>query len=223
MRCFTTASFVLLFACGDDDRVGVDSGTPPRDSGGRIDTGTAGNDAGGRDAPAGGDVFAVEFVTTAGTFVIEADRALAPNGVDRFRELVEAEYFDECRFFRVLPGFVVQFGMHGDPAVNAMWSGRPIPDDPVVGSNTRATVTFATAGPNTRTTQLFVNYGNNTFLDAMGFAPIGEVTTGLDAAESINAEYREMPQQPRIAAEGNAYLDMNFANLDSIMTARIVP
>jgi cyclophilin family peptidyl-prolyl cis-trans isomerase len=178
MRSMTTASFFFLFACGDDDRVAIDSGPSSRDSGGGADTGASGDDGGGTDAPAGGDVFNVEFVTTAGTFVVEADRALAPNGVDRFRELVEAQYYDDCRFFRVVPGFVVQFGMNGDPDVNAMWDRRTIPDDPVVGSNTRGTVTFAaTSAPNSRTTQLFINYGNNTFLNSMGFAPIGRLTS----------------------------------------------
>jgi peptidyl-prolyl cis-trans isomerase A (cyclophilin A) len=219
---FFYVAFVLA-ACGDDDRAIVDAGSGS--DAGRVDGG-AGSDAGPR--PDGGelpgDVFRVEVMSTAGPFVIELDRAAAPNGVDRFRELVEAEYFDGCRFFRVLPGFVVQFGMNGDPAVNAMWDDRTIPDDPVVGSNTRGTVTFAaTSAPNSRTTQLFINFGDNSRLDSMGFAPIGRVISGMEAVDAINAEYGELPQQGRIAAEGNAYLDANFPNLDSIETARLAP
>jgi len=181
---------------------------------------------GGESGPPGedGDEFSVEFRTTAGDFVVDVTPAWSPNGAARFRELVEAEFYDDCRFFRVVPDFVVQFGMNGDPAIDVMWRNRTIEDDPVVESNVLGMVTFAkTASPNSRTTQLFINYGDNSFLDAMGFSPFGVVSSGMSSALAINDEYGEQPDQARIAAEGNAYLDASFPGLDSIITARIVP
>jgi peptidyl-prolyl cis-trans isomerase A (cyclophilin A) len=153
---------------------------------------------------------------------VEVTRSLAPNGADRFYNLVKSGYFKDLGFFRVVPGFMVQFGIHGDPKVAAAWRGANIQDDPVKGSNTRGTITFATAGPNTRTTQLFINYGNNTFLDSQGFSPFGKVTDGMDVVDKINAEYGEKPFQPRVQEEGNAYLKKEFPNLDYIKSATIV-
>lgn len=166
-------------------------------------------------------VFLVDLDTTTGPVVLEIHEAWAPLGVARFRELVESGFYDGARYFRVVPGFVVQFGIAADPAVHAMWSDRPIADDPVVASNERRTVTFATAGPNTRTTQLFVNLGPNASLDAQGFAPIGQVREGMPNVRSINDEYGEAPNPFRIEDEGNAYLDAEFPRLDGIVTARV--
>ena len=175
------------------------------------------------DAPASGATFSVEFTTTTGTFIVDVTRAWSPNGADRFRELVEAGFYDECRFFRVIPGFVVQFGINGDPPTQAIWSNNTIADDPVVESNLRGYVTFAkTNAPNSRTTQLFVNYTDNANLDAGGFSPFAVVRTGMDKLDAINSEYRDSPSQGQITSQGNSYLDATFPNLDSIITARIV-
>lgn len=168
------------------------------------------------------DTFKVKFDTTKGAFTVEVTRSLAPNGADRFYDLVKNGFFKDLGFFRVVPGFMVQFGIHGDPKVAAAWRGANIQDDPVKGSNTRGTITFATAGPNTRTTQLFINFGNNTFLDGQGFSPFGKVTDGMDVVDKINAEYGERPIQPRVQDEGNAYLKKEFPNLDYIKSATIV-
>ena len=169
------------------------------------------------------DSFKVKFDTTKGAFTDQVTRNWAPNGADRFYNLVKSGYFKDTAFFRVVPGFMVQFGIHGDPKVSAAWRTANIPDDPVKGSNTRGMVTFATAGPNTRTTQLFVNFGNNTFLDNQGFAPFGKVTDGMDVVDKINSESGERPNQGQIQMEGNAYLKKAFPNLDYIKSAAIVP
>ena len=169
------------------------------------------------------ETFNAQFDTTKGKFTVEITRSLAPNGADRFYNLVKSGYFKDIGFFRVVPGFMVQFGIHGDPAVSAKWRAANISDDPVKSSNTRGTLTFATAGPNTRTTQLFINFGNNTFLDGQGFSPFGKVTSGLDVVDKINAEYGETPNQGQIQMEGNAYLKKGFPNLDYITSASIVP
>jgi peptidyl-prolyl cis-trans isomerase A (cyclophilin A) len=168
------------------------------------------------------DSFRVAFETTRGTFVVDVIRAWSPRGVDRFHELVNAGYFADVAFFRVLPGFVAQFGMHGDPAVNRRWDDRPIPDDAVVQSNKRGTIVFATAGPNTRANQFFINYSDNMGLDRQGFSPFGRVVEGMSVVDSIHAGYGESPDQSRIAAEGNAYLKRGFPRLDYIKSARIV-
>lgn len=182
---------------------------------------TVPNDA----APA---TFRARFETTAGDFVIEVQRDWAPLGADRFYNLVKSGYYDGVRFFRVISGFMAQFGIHGDPRVSAVWSERRIPDDPVRESNTRGLVSFATAGPNTRTTQLFINYANNRGLDGMGFAPFGRVVEGMEVVDRLFAAYGEGaprgrgPDQGRIQAEGNAYLEREFPKLDSVTRATIV-
>lgn len=170
------------------------------------------------------ETFQALFKTTKGNFTVEVTRSLAPNGADRFYNLVKSGYFKDIAFFRVVPGFMVQFGIHGDPAVSAKWRMATIPDDPVKGSNTRGTITFATAGPNTRTTQLFINFGNNVGLDRQGFAPFGKVIEGMDVVDKINSEYGENAPdvQGHIQMEGNAYLKKNFPNLDYIQSATIV-
>lgn len=183
----------------------------------------------GEPTPRAPEVFRVRFETSRGPFVVEARRAWAPNGVDRLYQLVTSGYYDNNRFFRVVPGFVTQFGMHGDPEVNAAWERLTIPDDPVVESNRRGTVTFASAmRPGTRTTQLFINLADNMNLDGMGFPPIGMVVEGMSVVDLLHGGYGDGPpmgtgpDQMRIANEGNAYLEREFPRLDFIRTARLV-
>ena len=174
------------------------------------------------------ETYKAQFDTTKGKITIEVTRSLAPGGADRFYNLVRSGYFQDIAFFRVIPGFMCQFGIHGDPNVAAVWRQANIPDDPAKSSNTRGAITFATAGPNTRTTQLFINFGNNQNLDGMGFASFGKVIEGMDVVDKINGEYGEGapsgrgPNQGRIQSEGNAYLKKDFPNLDYIKSASIV-
>ena len=168
-------------------------------------------------------VFSVAFDTTASPFVIEVHRDWAPRGVDRFYNLTKNGFYDGCAFFRVVPNFMAQFGLHGDPAVQAAWRTATIRDDPVKHSNTRGSLSFVAVGVNSRTTQVFINYGDNTILDSQGFAPFGEVVTGKAEIVNINALYLERPDQRRIEHEGNAYLAREFPRLSYIKTARIQP
>ncbi len=172
--------------------------------------------------------FNAKFDTSAGVFVIEVTRAWAPLGADRFYNLVKNGYYNDARFFRVLPGFMVQFGINSDPAVNRVWQPARIQDDPVKESNAPGYVTFAkTNEPNSRTTQVFINFGNNASLDRDGFAPFGRVISGMDVVNKINGEYGEGapsgrgPDQGRTQAEGNAYLTRAFPKLDYVKTATI--
>jgi peptidyl-prolyl cis-trans isomerase A (cyclophilin A) len=167
-------------------------------------------------------VFRVNLDTSRGPVVIEVTRADAPLGADRFYNLVKAKYFDGARFFRVIPGFMAQFGLAADPALIKAWD-VPIQDDPVKASNVRGTVTFAaTASPDSRSTQLFINFADNSRLDSQRFAPFGKVVSGMENVDQIYSGDRENPDQSRIEAEGNAYLEKSFPNLDYIKTARIV-
>ncbi len=175
-------------------------------------------------------VFKAKFATTKGDFVIEIHRDWAPRGADRFHELVKSGFFQDVAFFRAIDGFMVQFGIHGDPAVSAKWRGANIPDDQASGhSNSRGALTFATAGPGTRTTQLFINFGDNGNLDGMGFTPIGQVAEGMSVVDSLYKGYGEGapsgmgPDQGRVQAEGNAYLKRDFPKLDYIKSAQLVP
>ncbi len=174
------------------------------------------------------DKFKVAFDTTKGKFVVEVMRAWAPQGADRFYNLVRLGYYDDVAFFRVIEDFMVQFGIHGDPAVSAVWREVPIPDDPVTQPNRRGTLTYATAGPGTRTTQLFINYKDNLSLDGQGFAPFGRVIEGLPVVDSLHSGYGEGaprgigPDQGRAQAEGNTYLKGSFPKLDFVRTARIL-
>jgi peptidyl-prolyl cis-trans isomerase A (cyclophilin A) len=174
------------------------------------------------------DSFKVAFETNKGRFVVQAVRAWAPQGVDRFYALVNDEFYDGVKFFRVLPNFMAQFGIHGDPAENDLWKDRNIPDDPVVQSNKRGFVSYATGGPNTRTTQLFINKRDNVRLDGTGFAPFARVVEGMAVVDSLNMEYGEGapegrgPSQGRIELEGNRYLNREFPRLDSIIRARVI-
>jgi len=160
------------------------------------------------------DTFIVNAVTTKGNIKFELHRDWAPNGVDRFYNLVKAGFFSDIALFRMAHGFVVQFGIHGSPIVSSVWREANIPDDPVKESNTRGTIVFATAGPNTRTTQLFINLGDNSFLDSKGFSPIGKIVEGMDVVDKLNFEYGESPNQGAIQMKGNEYLKKNFPNLD---------
>src|SRR5262245_51281988 len=156
-------------------------------------------------------------------FVVEVNRAWSPNGADRFYELVDSGFFDEARFFRVVPNFMVQFGINGDPNVSTKWRSATIPDDPVKESNKRSYVTFAKTGaPNSRTTQLFINFKDNSFLDSQGFSPFGRVVTGMDSVDAIYSGDGESPQQHMIQAQGNAYLNKSFPKLDYVKKAAVV-
>jgi peptidyl-prolyl cis-trans isomerase A (cyclophilin A) len=169
------------------------------------------------------DKFQAKFDTSKGEFVIEVTRAWSPNGADRFYNLVKNGFYDNCRFFRVVENFMVQFGINGDPKLSAVWRAAQFKDDPANQSNKRGYITFATAGPNTRTTQLFINFKDNSFLDSQGFTPFGKVTTGMNVVDSINKEYGEKPNQGNIQMQGNAYLEKAFPKLDYIKSATIVP
>jgi peptidyl-prolyl cis-trans isomerase A (cyclophilin A) len=175
------------------------------------------------------ETYKVKVTTTKGDFVIEAHRDWAPLGADRFYNLVKNGYYTNASFFRVLPGFVVQWGFHQDPAVNRVWEAARLQDDPVTQSNTAGTLTFATAGPNTRTTQIFINLADNARLDVMGFSPFAKVIEGMDVVEKFYSGYGEGapqgngPDQGQIASGGKAYLEKNFPQLDSIKVAVIEP
>lgn len=174
-------------------------------------------------------VYDAKFTTTKGDFVIEVHRDWAPLGADRFYNLVKYGFYADASFFRVLPGFVAQFGISAHPAVSRVWENAKIQDDRVKESNLRGTITFATAGPNTRTTQVFINLADNAGLNAMGFAPFGKVIEGMDVVDKFYSGYGEGapqgrgPEQGRITSEGKAYLDKSFPSLDSIKSAEIVP
>ena len=162
------------------------------------------------------------FDTSAGKFVIEGHRAWAPIGADRFYNLVKNGFFDEARFFRVVPNFMVQFGINGDPAIASAWQNANLKDDPGgKQSNKKGYVTFATRGKDTRTTQIFINFKDNGFLDAQGFTPFGEVTSGMDVVEKITDQYGEKPNQASIQTQGNAYLKAQFPKLDYVKKATI--
>ena len=174
------------------------------------------------------DVFQARFETSKGDFVIEAHRGWSVNGADRFYNLVAGGYFDNVRFFRAVAGFVVQFGIHGDPEVSAIWREQRILDDRVVMSNTRGFVSYAMGGPNTRTAQVFVNLGDNSRLDEMGFSPFGQVVEGMDVVEQLHSAYGDGPPRGRgpdqreIFKSGNDYLSKSFPDLDFVRRATIV-
>lgn len=172
--------------------------------------------------------YKVLLQTSKGDLVISVHRDWAPLGADRFYELTKAGFYDDDRFFRALRGFVVQFGVNGDPKINKKWSEMPISDDPPKVSNKPGTVTFATSGPNSRSTQIFINIGDNSRLDDQGFTPFGEVTQGLDNVQNFYMDYGDGPpsgngpDQAAIADVGNAYLEEHFPRLDYIKTARVL-
>jgi peptidyl-prolyl cis-trans isomerase A (cyclophilin A) len=167
------------------------------------------------------DQFDVNFETSKGVVVISVTRDWAPVGADRFYNLVKNGYYDDVRFFRIVPNFVVQFGMNGDPKVSEIWQTARVKDDPVKESNKKGTVTFASSGPDSRTTQVFINLKDNARLDGMGFSTFGVVTEGMDVVAGLYAGYGEKPNQGEIARRGNAYLDESFPKLDKIVKATI--
>jgi peptidyl-prolyl cis-trans isomerase A (cyclophilin A) len=172
-------------------------------------------------------VYNAKFDTSKGSFVIEVHRDWSPNGADRFYNLVKNGFYDDVRFFRVIDGFMVQFGINGDPNVSGVWREAAIPDDKVKQSNQRGMVSFATAGPNTRTTQVFINFGDNGPLDGQGFSPFGKVVSGMEVVDSLYNGYGEGapgglgPEQGRVQMEGNAYLKQDFPKLDYVKKATI--
>jgi peptidyl-prolyl cis-trans isomerase A (cyclophilin A) len=171
--------------------------------------------------------YKAKFDTTTGVFVLDVHRNWAPNGADRFYNLVKSGFYDNVRFFRVISGFMVQFGIHGDPKISAPWREAQLKDDPVKQSNKRGYITYAMAGPNTRTSQVFINFGDNASLDGQGFSPFGRVVTGMEVVDKLNAEYGEGaprgrgPDQSRMQMEGNAYLTKDFGRLDYVTKATI--
>lgn len=173
------------------------------------------------------DVYWAKFDTTKGSFVIKVTRNWAPIGADRFYNLVKNGFYNDARFFRVIPGFIVQFGISADPKVSAVWHDADIQDDPAKQSNMAGTVTFATAGPNTRTTQVFINLADNKMLDSQGFAPFGEVTEGMDVAKSFYSGYGEGapmgngPDQQLIQTQGESYMAADFPKLDKIKSVTV--
>jgi peptidyl-prolyl cis-trans isomerase A (cyclophilin A) len=166
--------------------------------------------------------YKVNLDTSKGLIVIEVHKEWAPIAADRFYNLVKNGFYDEARFFRVVPNFMVQFGINGDPAVAAAWQNANLKDDPGgKQSNKKGFVTFATRGKDTRTTQVFINFKDNGFLDAQGFTPFGEVTAGMDVVEKITDQYGEKPNQGSIQSQGNAYLKASFPKLDYVKKATI--
>jgi peptidyl-prolyl cis-trans isomerase A (cyclophilin A) len=172
-------------------------------------------------------VYKVRFETSKGAFVVEVHRDWAPNGADRFYNLVKNGFYDDTRFFRVVSGFMVQFGINGDPNVSAPWRTATIKDDSVKQSNKRGYITFATSGPDSRTSQVFINFADNSALDRQGFAPFGQVTSGMAVVDALFSGYGEGapsgrgPDQGRIQREGNTYLKKDFSNLDFVKKATI--
>lgn len=170
------------------------------------------------------DTFKINFECSNGSFVMQCHKDWAPIGVEHFYNLLKLGFYDNARFFRVVPGFVVQFGMPGDPAMGAKYGEENIKDEPVTKSNTPGMVTYAkTNAPNSRSTQLFINLGNNAQLDRMGFAPFAEILEGMDVVKKINAEYGEQPNQGLIRAQGNAYLEQAFPRLDYVKKITLIP
>ena len=168
--------------------------------------------------------FKARFDTSAGVFVVEVNREWAPNGADRFYNLVKNGFFDNARFFRVISGFMVQFGINGDPAIQRYWTDANIQDEPVKQGNTRGFITYAkSSAPNSRSTQVFINYKDNSFLNRQGFAPFGKVISGMEVVDKLYSGYGEAAQQQseRIESEGNAFLAKNFPKLDYIKKATI--
>ncbi len=172
-------------------------------------------------------IFQVKFETTKGVFILEAHRDWAPQGVDRFYNLVRAGFFDDSRFFRVRTNYIAQFGIPGDPSIARIWRRQTFADDPVRQSNLRGSIGFAMTGPGTRTTQLYINLVDNRQLDAQGFSPIGRVVAGMDVVDSLYAGYGETSgggmragKQDKLFEEGNAYLDREFPKLDKLLRAK---
>jgi cyclophilin family peptidyl-prolyl cis-trans isomerase len=175
------------------------------------------------------DVFQVVIETSKGPFTLSVHRDWAPLGVDRFYNLVRTGYYDDSRFFRVRAGFIVQFGIPGNPEISAVWKDLAIPDDPVNVSNTRGRIAYAMTGPDTRTTQLYISLDDNSRLDEEGFSPVGEVIAGMDIVDQLYSGYDEGAgggmrgrKQGKMMSGGNAHLDASFPKLDKLISAKIV-
>lgn len=226
MKLLSALSLLLLVTAASG--CGTDNASLTKDP--AVPTADAGPDvapsAGDADVPKGESYYAL-FRTSEGDFILAVHPGWAPLGAERFRELLDAKYYDNCRFFRVLDGFMAQVGVNGDPAVSAQWRDRTIQDEPAKVSNQRGRVTYAKGGPNSRTTQVFFNYGDNRRLDADGFAPFAEVVKGMDVLDKLYSNYGEGapygagPDQGRIGTQGNEYLQAEFPELDYIKSARI--
>ena len=214
-RLLTPLAALLLAACQP-------AATADRDGGEPAPAALLTPDPSALAAPAP-DSFSLVFATSKGEIEVRLHRDWSPLGVDRLHYLAVNGFFDGARFFRVVPGFVVQFGLSGRPDVDAAFKPLMIDDDPVTHSNRRGTLVFATSGPNTRTSQLFINLGDNPDLDEQGFSPMGEVVRGMDVVDQLNAEYGEQPRQFFIESKGNAYLRDNFPALDSISSVTVRP
>ena len=215
-----SAGLILLASCGADGGEAIDDAELPANRALYFPAQLT------ETAP---ETFRARFETTTGDFVVAVTRAQAPNGADRLYNLVANGYYDGVRFYRVIEGFMAQFGMHGEPQVQVRWSNAPIRDDPVAASNVRGAVTFAMAGRNSRTTQLFINLVDNTPLDADGFAPVGTVIEGMEVVDRIYSGYGDIaerggdgPISRNIAARGNAYLQESFPEMDYIVAATLV-
>jgi peptidyl-prolyl cis-trans isomerase A (cyclophilin A) len=170
------------------------------------------------------ETYQVKFSTTRGDFTLTVTRAWAPIGADRFYNLVKHHFYDNATVFRVVPGFVAQFGLSAYPPVSAAWKNANLKDDPVTQSNKKGYITFATAGPNTRTTQVFINLVDNERLDKMGFAPFGQVTAGMHAIDLFYDQYGDAsgPDQDQIEKQGKPYLDKGWPKLDIINSATLI-
>jgi peptidyl-prolyl cis-trans isomerase A (cyclophilin A) len=226
-RVFLLAIMVLLSACGRNGQTAAPAGAGAPSPAPAPDSPLLNPHRATAKAP---DVYKVHLTTTKGDLVIEVHRAWAPIGADRFYNLVQIGYYDGNPLFRVLPTFMVQFGINPLPAVNEQWRDAVIPDDPPAGqSNTRGMVSFATRGPASRTTQVFINYVDNARLDASGFVPFGQVVSGMKIADSFYAGYGEGtpngngPDQGRLQREGGAYTHADFPQMDYIQSAKIEP
>ncbi|MEM7151517.1 MAG: peptidylprolyl isomerase [Myxococcota bacterium] len=217
---------------GQADAKAKGANTPAAVSPGGVHPGLLDPSQANETAPA---TYKVKFETTQGDIVIEVDRATAPKGADRFYNLVKIGFLNDVAFFRAIKGFMVQFGLNGDPKVNAAWKNAVVQDDPVKGSNSTGAITFAMRGPNTRTTQLFINLVDNNGkgtrpvnLDKMNFASFGKVVEGMDVVEKLYTGYGEGapkgkgPDQRRVTNEGNAYLKASFPKLDYIKSATLL-
>jgi len=214
-HCLVLVLVIILFNCGGDKLSKIE--TFPFDQPTQEEL--------SKTAP---DYFQIEFETSKGVFIVETTREWSPLGVDRFYHIARSGFFKDVRFYRVMDNFMAQFGAHGDPAVAQAWRNLNIQDDPVLQSNLRGYVTFATGGPNTRTTQLFINYRDNVGLDAQGFSPIGKVIQGMEIVDSLYKGYGDGPprgkgpNQGLIAQQGNDYLKRDFPELDYIKDAKII-
>jgi peptidyl-prolyl cis-trans isomerase A (cyclophilin A) len=173
------------------------------------------------------ETYRVRFETSVGALVVQVNRAWSPNGADRFYNLVKNGYYDDTRFYRVVDGFMAQFGLKGNPPIDKAWRDATFPDDPSTESNKRGRITFAHAGPGTRTNQVFFNFKDNTHLDPSGFTPFGEVVEGLDVMDKIYSGYGELPpagngpDYAKAWVQGNKYLDENFPEMTKIISATL--